>query len=158
MKPFFLILILSSFVAISFQNCSPAAFSTDVHYLDESLNKDGEEDNTTQEEDKPPTDEQPPQTDAPEELPPETEDPSDTTPPGTPGDDDDGDGDHDSEDDAEKFSCGSHKDHKVLICHVPSGNVENRHNICIAKSALKAHIAKHGDDKITDYYGECQFD
>lgn len=169
MKPIFLILFLSSFVAVFFQNCSPASFSTDVHYLDEKLNKEGDDDRTPQS--TPPATEQPPQVDDPGDTPPQTEDPGDTEPPkeeepcdeekppGTPGDDDDDDGDHDPDDDAEKFSCGKDgKDHKVLICHVPSGNVENRHNICIAKSALKAHIAKHGDETITDYYGECKAD
>lgn len=84
------------------------------------------------------------------------ENPEENTP-GVPGEDNDGDGDHDGEDDLEQYSCGdSLQDHKILICHVPSGNVGNAHNICIAKSALKAHIDKHGADDVYDYYGECK--
>jgi len=32
---------------------------------------------------------------------------------------------------------------KVLVCHIPPGNPENMHQICIAASAVPAHIA-HG--------------
>ena len=36
------------------------------------------------------------------------------------------------------------EDHKVLICHIPPGNPDNAHEICIDEHALKAHF-KHGD-------------
>ena len=33
---------------------------------------------------------------------------------------------------------------KITICHIPSGNPDNKHTINISESALKAHL-KHGD-------------
>jgi len=36
------------------------------------------------------------------------------------------------------------------VCHVPPGNPDNAHTICISASALDAHIA-HGD-----YLGACE--
>ena len=56
-------------------------------------------------------------------------------------DDDDGD-DDDKKIRGGKYSCLGK--HKVNICHVPPGNTENAHNICIAAAALQAHLA-HGD-------------
>ncbi|MBU0486390.1 MAG: hypothetical protein KKD31_00390, partial [Bacteroidetes bacterium] len=47
------------------------------------------------------------------------------------------------------YPCG--KD-KLLICHIPPGNPENPHTICIKKNALEAHKA-HGD-----YCGPCNDD
>lgn len=38
---------------------------------------------------------------------------------------------------------------KVLVCQVPPGNPENEHEICIASSAVKAHLAKWS------YLGQC---
>ncbi len=46
--------------------------------------------------------------------------------------------------------CGNNGD-KVLVCHIPPGNEENLHTICIAPSAVPAHLA-HGD-----YLGECGY-
>lgn len=37
--------------------------------------------------------------------------------------------------------CGKKLD-KVLVCHVPPGNPENQHNICISPSAVPAHLAQ----------------
>lgn len=37
------------------------------------------------------------------------------------------------------------EEHKVLICHIPPGNPENKHEIVIDFSALAAHVAEHGD-------------
>ncbi len=34
---------------------------------------------------------------------------------------------------------------KVQICHVPRGNPENEHNICINKNAVRAHLNNHDD-------------
>lgn len=34
---------------------------------------------------------------------------------------------------------------KVLVCHVPPGNPENAHDICVGTSALEAHQLNHGD-------------
>jgi hypothetical protein len=39
---------------------------------------------------------------------------------------------------------------KVCICHIPPGNPENAHTICISPNAVDAHIRNHGD-----YLGEC---
>ena len=38
---------------------------------------------------------------------------------------------------------------KTLVCHLPPGNPDNGHDICIDDSAVPAHLA-HGD-----YLGEC---
>ena len=35
--------------------------------------------------------------------------------------------------------------HKVLICHIPPGNPDNAHTICVDKHAQKAHETHHGD-------------
>lgn len=56
-------------------------------------------------------------------------------PPPPPGDDDD-------DDDG---------DNKVCICHIPPGNPDNAHTICIGAPAVDAHIRNHGD-----YLGECK--
>jgi len=42
------------------------------------------------------------------------------------------------------------KGNKTLVCHVPSGNPANEHEICIAKPAVNAHLAKGS------YLGECK--
>jgi len=47
----------------------------------------------------------------------------------------------DGEDDDD--ACGDEE--KVCICHLPPGNPENRHTICIGPSAVPAHIRNHGD-------------
>lgn len=39
---------------------------------------------------------------------------------------------------------------KISVCHIPPGNPENRHTICISPKAVAAHLANHGD-----YIGEC---
>ena len=48
----------------------------------------------------------------------------------------------------EEWTCGM-GDGKVLICHIPPGEPENAHTICVAPSAVAAHLA-HGD-----YVGPC---
>jgi hypothetical protein len=40
-------------------------------------------------------------------------------------------------------------DHKVIICHIPPGNPDNRHEIEVSTNAVDAHLA-HGDT-----LGEC---
>ncbi|PLX01503.1 MAG: hypothetical protein C0595_14415 [Marinilabiliales bacterium] len=47
--------------------------------------------------------------------------------------------------------CGKKMD-KVLVCHIPPGNVGEAHTICISPNAVAAHLA-HGD-----YLGECYDD
>jgi hypothetical protein len=39
---------------------------------------------------------------------------------------------------------GTPQKHKVLVCHIPQGNMENAHEIWIAESAVPAHL-DHGD-------------
>ena len=39
---------------------------------------------------------------------------------------------------------------KVCICHIPPGNPDNAHTICIGEAAVPAHLNNHGD-----YLGEC---
>jgi hypothetical protein len=46
--------------------------------------------------------------------------------------------------------CGNKGD-KVLVCHVPPGEPENEHNICISPNAVPAHLA------IGDYLGPCGY-
>ncbi len=49
---------------------------------------------------------------------------------------------------------------KVVICHVPPGNPDNRHTISISENAVDAHM-NHGHnkkhaDRERDYLGECR--
>lgn len=46
--------------------------------------------------------------------------------------------------------CGKN-DAKSLLCHVPPGNPDNAHSICIGDAAVPAHLANHGGDGC----GEC---
>ncbi len=50
--------------------------------------------------------------------------------------------------DCNDFICGDNDD-KLLICHVPPGNPENEHEICISTNAVQTHLT-HGD-----YCGPC---
>lgn len=34
---------------------------------------------------------------------------------------------------------------KVLVCHIPPGNPDNAHAICVGASAVAPHVANHGD-------------
>lgn len=55
------------------------------------------------------------------------------------------------------FDRGNSKEKKVMICHVPSGNPNARHTICISKSALKAHMNHgHQEHEDQDHLGECR--
>jgi hypothetical protein len=47
---------------------------------------------------------------------------------------------HDSSGD---WSCDSPR--KVLICHIPPGNPDNAHTICVGASAVDPHQRLHGD-------------
>lgn len=49
----------------------------------------------------------------------------------------------------DEWLCGNKCNLKVLICHIPPGNPENRHTICVSINAVPAHLA-HGD-----YLGPC---
>jgi hypothetical protein len=46
-------------------------------------------------------------------------------------------------------TCGGGKNDKIVICHVPPGNPDNEHTLCISAHATDAHLG-HGD-----YLGEC---
>jgi hypothetical protein len=35
--------------------------------------------------------------------------------------------------------------HKVLICHIPPGNPDNAHTICVDQHAVEPHQTHHGD-------------
>lgn len=50
--------------------------------------------------------------------------------------------------DCSDYICGDNND-KVVVCHVPPGNPNNEHEICISPNATQAHLA-HGD-----YCGPC---
>ena len=39
----------------------------------------------------------------------------------------------------------SAKPHKVLVCHIPPGNPDNWHSICISENAVDTHVDHHGD-------------
>jgi hypothetical protein len=43
----------------------------------------------------------------------------------------------------DNYRCGNN-DKKVLICHIPPGNPENAHEICVGEPSVDAHLA-HGD-------------
>ncbi|PHK99200.1 hypothetical protein CGL56_07005 [Neolewinella marina] len=45
---------------------------------------------------------------------------------------------------SDDWKCGKGKQEKIMILHIPPGNPENAHNICISFNALDAHLA-HGD-------------
>ena len=34
---------------------------------------------------------------------------------------------------------------KVLICHIPPGNPDNAHTICVSQHAVETHQSHHGD-------------
>ena len=51
------------------------------------------------------------------------------------------------------ISCG-HNGNKRLICHVPPGNPDNSHTLCVGANSLPAHLAPEiGHD--TDFCGPC---
>jgi hypothetical protein len=59
----------------------------------------------------------------------------------------------------------THASKKVMVCHIPPGNPEARHEICISVNALHAHIGPdHGDSQTAnakdhkDYLGYCEGD
>ena len=48
----------------------------------------------------------------------------------------------DYDDYSDDWKCGNNK---ILICHIPQGNPENRRTICISPNAMAAHFNNHGD-------------
>ncbi len=55
--------------------------------------------------------------------------------------------------DCSGFPCGNN-DQKVLLCHVPPGNPDNEHTICISPNAVAAHLENHEGD----HCGPCDDD
>lgn len=53
----------------------------------------------------------------------------------------------------DEYACGGGK--KVRICHVPPGNPDNRHDICIGRPAVEAHLREHRHGELGDYLGAC---
>ena len=49
------------------------------------------------------------------------------------------------------YQLRAERDHKVLICHIPPGNPDNRHEILVDSHAVEAHVNNHGDT-----IGPCQ--
>ena len=53
------------------------------------------------------------------------------------------------------YSCGKNNK-KVIVCHVPQGNPENAHSICIAPQAWEAaHESLHEHNGVEDHLGAC---
>jgi hypothetical protein len=138
MKPTLLLLFVAAII-FGFQNCSPAKFAA----MNDDFNKvQGEGDHVDV-----------------------VIDPADAPP--TPGptlpevnDDDDGDGDGDiTDDELSDFPCPGHEANlkKVLVCHVPPGNLSAKHNICISVNALKTHL-DHEAEGVHDTLGACPAD
>jgi hypothetical protein len=55
------------------------------------------------------------------------------------------------EDDAELRACEPGNTKKTTICHVPPGNPDNAHTLCIGNAAVRAHLRNHDD-----YLGPCK--
>lgn len=53
---------------------------------------------------------------------------------------------------ADDHKCGNKK---ILICHVPPGNPENAHTLCISENAVAAHIAHVASSGEMDTLGDC---
>lgn len=51
---------------------------------------------------------------------------------------------------------GEGKNQKVAVCHVPKGNPENLHTICISiKGWENGHKDRHGNEQSRDHLGAC---
>jgi len=60
------------------------------------------------------------------------------------------DDDNNVNDDDNNLSCHENGHNKVAVCHIPKGNKQNKHTICISAKAAKVHVDNG------DYYGECK--
>lgn len=55
----------------------------------------------------------------------------------------------------EAYACDDNGK-KVLICHYPPGNAAARHEICISRNALQAHLNhNHAGSQHKDHMGPC---
>ncbi len=53
------------------------------------------------------------------------------------------------------YPCG-HESRNVQVCHVPPGNPAAKHNICIGRNAVGAHVGHHiAENGEEDYLGQC---
>jgi hypothetical protein len=59
---------------------------------------------------------------------------------------------------AQAVKCGETSENKVLMCHVPPGNPDALHTICISRSAVPAHLNRHAGGESLDYLGACDGD
>ncbi len=60
--------------------------------------------------------------------------------------------------DLDNYACDQDDGREgVLVCHVPGGNPENRHNICISVNGLNGHLHQNGNSSnhSEDYLGLC---
>jgi hypothetical protein len=59
--------------------------------------------------------------------------------------------------DGQDFNTQCKSEKKVEICHVPPGNPDAKHTLCIGESAISAHLSHHvAADGEQDYLGPCQ--
>ncbi len=57
---------------------------------------------------------------------------------------------------AEAHSCDG--GHKLQICHVPPGNPDARHTLCVDEHAITSHLREHDGSHhggVADYLGDC---
>jgi hypothetical protein len=52
--------------------------------------------------------------------------------------------------DVDLHACPAKSTKKTTICHIPPGNPDNAHTLCVGNSAVPAHLQHHGDS-----LGEC---
>lgn len=50
------------------------------------------------------------------------------------------------------YACGNCG---VEICHLPPGNPDNKHTLCIGPAAVPHHLKEHERDGVGDYLGAC---
>src|SRR4051794_20439444 len=41
------------------------------------------------------------------------------------------------------YPCSTADSRKVMLCHVPPGNPDAKHTICVGRPALNAHLREH---------------
>ena len=47
--------------------------------------------------------------------------------------------------DADIHACSPDSTKKTTICHIPPGNPDNAHTLCVGNAAVAAHVEHHGD-------------
>lgn len=57
----------------------------------------------------------------------------------------------------ERASSRGSNSKKIMICHYPPGNASARHELCISRNALNAHLNHgHGSQAHQDHLGKCE--